>query len=358
MTMSHGEHLPNPDAVGATTTAATASLSNTTDFPFVAVTLQTTGIHPSTAHVVAVDAITFDDAGATGESFHAVINPGTDPGPQHYHGLSAEEIAQGQRFSQVLKALDRLLDNHTLIVHNAPRTWGFIVAEARRTMNAAARSNRSRGRGRGRRRRQRVGHVPRPSAIVDTLATARRQALTLKDTRLAGLAAALDLPATSPVASVERAQRPEQETSREATQLLISVARAQSQRGTIASRTPDELRADRFGLQRSHVRIDAVEAPRPLDNPGTYTPGRSLIRGMEIVVAPEIELDPNDIIEACMREQLAYSEKLTRQTSVVVCNETTDLQGKAMHAARKGIPLLSDVAFIAAVSRVKDQPAS
>ena len=75
---------------------------------------------------------------------------------------------------------------------------------------------------------------------------------------------------------------------------------------------------------------------------------------MEVVVAPEIVMDPNVIIEACLREDLAYSEKLTRQTSVVVCNQTRDIDGKAMHAQRKGIPLLSDVAFMRQVERVKE----
>lgn len=324
--------------------------------PYVAVTTRSTGIHPSTARLVAVDVITFNDKGQVGEKFHAVINPGTDPGPRHYHGLTHEEVAQGQRFSQVLRTLDRLIDSRTLVVHNAPETWGFITSEARRTMNAAARANRSRGRGRGRgrRKRQRVGHIPRPVAVVDTLASARRQTISFEDTRLAALATVLGIKAPSPVATVERAQRPEAETTRELTLLVIDVFRNLQSRGILASREPSELRADRFGLQRSHVRVDAVEAPRPRENPGHYIPGRSLIRGMEVVLAPETEIDPNIIIEACMRAELVYSEKLSRTTSLVICNKTANLRGKAMHAVRKNIPLMSDTAFLAAVERVKD----
>lgn len=327
-------------------------------FPFVALTTQATGIHPSTARLVAVDILTFDEDGEVGEEFHAVLNPGSDPGPHHYHGLTHEEVAEGQRFSQVLKTLDRLLDDRTLIVHNTPRSWGFIVSEARRAMNAAARSNRSRGRGRGRgrRRRQRVGHVPKPTAIVDTLATARRQRIPLPDTRLGGLAAALQLDAPSPVATVERAQRPEHETTREINDLLIDVFFEIRDRGDLSSTAPDELRADRFGLQRSHVRVDAIEAPRPHPNPGVHVPGRRLVRGMEVVVAPEVETEPDLLIEECMKAELVYSEKLTRTTSVVVCNDSTDLRGKAMHAVRKGIPLLTDTEFLDAVTQVQDRP--
>lgn len=65
-------------------------------------------------------------------------------------------------------------------------------------------------------------------------------------------------------------------------------------------------------------------------------------------------MDPNDVIEPAVRAELNYCEKLSRETSVVVCNQTTELTGKAMHAQRKGIPLLSDAAFLAALERIKE----
>ncbi|QGU03552.1 exonuclease domain-containing protein [Corynebacterium comes] len=345
MTMTNGD--TEQDALAA----------EVTEFPFAAVTIQATGIHPSTARLVAVDVLTFNEDGEIGEEFHAVLNPGSDPGPHHYHGLTHEEVAEGQRFSQVLRTLNRLIDGRTIVVHNAPRVWGFIVSEARRAMNAAARTNRSRGRGRGRgrRRRQRVGHVPKPAAIVDTLASARRQQIPLEDTRLAGLALALKVEAESPVATVERARQPEHETTRETNDILIDVFFAIRDNGELSTTLPADLRADRFGLQRSHIRVDAMEAPRPHPNPGVHVIGRNLVRGMEVVVAPEVEVDPDVLIEATLKAELVYSEKLTRTTSLVVCNETTDLRGKAMHAARKGIPLLADTAFLDAVSRVQNR---
>ena len=324
-------------------------------FPYVALTIQTTGIHPSTGCLLTVDALTFNAAGEIGQEFHAVINPGADPGPRHLHGLSVEEIQAGQSFSMLLKPLDRLIDGRTLIVHDTPYTWGFIVSEARRAMTAAARQNRTRNRnrGKGRRRRFKVGHVPTPVAIMDTLATARRQSVWGTDIRLAAVARDTGLSASDPTASVERAQRTEKDTSREATRLLVDLYRAQSA-GPLSSAAPDDLRADRFGLQRSHVRVDAAEAPRQHHNPGPYVPGKELIRGMEIVVAPEITEDPDTIIAALAREELNYSEKLTRETSLVVCNITTDLVGKPMHAHRKNIPLMSDTAFLAALERIEE----
>ncbi len=325
-----------------------------TKHPYVALTLQTTGIHPSTGRIVTIDAVAFDNAGDIGQRFHAVLKPDIDAGPHHLHGLTIADIEQAPAFSRVLKSLDKLIDGRTLVVHDIPYTWGFIVAEARRAMMTAARQNRARNRGRnkGKRRRQKVGHMPAPVRIIDTLATSYAQGVRSNDVRLRGVAKQNGL-AAEPKATVERARRPEQETSREETELLIQLYQHQ-QRGPVRSYAPDDVRADRFGLQRSHVRVDAAEAPVQHHNPGKYEPGKELRRGMEIVVAPEILEDPDTIISALMREELNYSEKLTREASLVVCNVTTDLVGKAMHAQRKGIPLMSDAAFLDALTRIED----
>ncbi|MER0070220.1 exonuclease domain-containing protein [Corynebacterium sp. KPL2850] len=322
--------------------------------PYVALTLQTTGIHPSTGRIVTIDAVAFDNAGDIGQRFHAVLKPDIDAGPHHLHGLTVADIEQAPAFSRVLKSLDKLIDGRTLVVHDIPYTWGFIVAEARRAMMTAARQNRARNRGRNKskRRRQKVGHMPAPVRIIDTLATSYAQGVRSNDVRLRGVAKQNGLDA-DPKATLERARRPEQETSREETELLIQLYQHQ-QRGPVRSYAPDEVRADRFGLQRSHVRVDAAEAPVQHHNPGKYEPGKELRRGMEIVVAPEILEDPDTIISALMREELNYSEKLTREASLVVCNVTTDLVGKAMHAQRKGIPLMSDAAFLDALTRIED----
>ncbi|ERS61019.1 hypothetical protein HMPREF1261_00692 [Corynebacterium sp. KPL1818] len=325
-----------------------------TKHPYVALTLQTTGIHPSTGRIVTIDAVAFDNAGDIGQRFHAVLKPDIDAGPHHLHGLTVADIEQAPAFSRILKSLDKLIDGRTLVVHDIPYTWGFIVAEARRAMMTAARQNRARNRGRnkGKRRRQKVGHMPAPVRIIDTLATSYAQGVRSNDVRLRGVAKQNGLDA-DPKATVERARRPEQETSREETELLIQLYQHQ-QRGPVRSYAPDDVRADRFGLQRSHVRVDAAEAPVQHHNPGKYEPGKELRRGMEIVVAPEILEDPDTIISALMREELNYSEKLTREASLVVCNVTTDLVGKAMHAQRKGIPLMSDAAFLDALTRIEE----
>ncbi|APT91732.1 hypothetical protein CPHO_00995 [Corynebacterium phocae] len=330
-----------------------ARLEQVEKFPFIAVTIQSTGIHPSTGRLVTVDALTYNAAGETGQEFHAVLNPPIDPGPRHQHGLSEEELAAGQQFSRILNPLDRLIDGRTLVVHDATYVWGFLVSEARRAMMAAARANRSRNRGRGRRRRQKVGHIPAPVAIVDTLATARRRNISLADVRLAAVAAATGLDTPDYRASSQRAALPEAQTSREQTQLLVDLERHQSNTpGVVCTLDPKNLRGDRFGLQRSNVRVDAAKAPRTYSNPGKFKD--TLRKGMEFVIAPEISMEPDELIAAGMAAGLNYVEKLTRESSLIVCNLTDreNLQGKAMHADRKDIPLVSDERFLELLDNV------
>ncbi|AWB83197.1 DNA polymerase III subunit epsilon [Corynebacterium liangguodongii] len=322
-------------------------------YPFVALTIQATGIHPSTGRLLTLDAVTFNDEGAIGEEFHCVFNPGGDAGPRHNHGLEPSDFAQAPRFARHLKALDRLVDKRTLVLHDAPLAWGFIVSEARRAMTAAARANRSRAE-RGGKRRRRVGHIPRPCGIVDTLAAARRHGVIPLDTRPAALARALGLPADDPTASVQRAARTEEETSRERTLMVLSLFFALRAAGPVAQLAPDDLAADRFGLQRSALRVDAENDAQGTPNPGVYTPDRGLAPGMEIVVTDDIAVDPDEVIALALDAGLNYSEKLTRQTSLVVSDAVAQgaaLRGKAMHAARKQIPVLSADQFQRAVAR-------
>src|SRR5699024_6649725 len=97
-----------------------------------------------------------------------------------------------------------------------------------------------------------------------------------------------------------------------------------------------------------------MDARRMHHNPGPYVPGRELVRGMEFVVVPDIAIDPDVIMHAAVRRAMNYVAKLSRETAVVVCNVTTDLVGKAMHADRKDIPLMGDEAFLAALDRIEE----
>lgn len=323
------------------------------DYPYVALFTQATGIHPSTGRLLTVDAVTFDAAGRVGEEFHAVLNPGTDPGPAHTHGLTPHDFAQAPRFSRYLRTLDKLIDGRVLVTHDSPVTWGFVVSEARRAMNAAARANRSR-RGRGNKRRQRVGHVPKPEAIVDLLASARRQGHVPADTRINAVANLVGVESTPPTASPERIGEAEADFSRGQTLKLVAMYLQLAPDG-VAQVDPADLAPDQFGLQRSALRVDAEKAPAIAANPGLLGKG-GLLRGMEFVVSDDIALDPDELIDAGVRAGLTYREKLTRETSVAVSDAVergAQLRGKAMHAHRKNIPVVSGEEFARLVGRME-----
>ncbi|PRQ12129.1 DNA polymerase III subunit epsilon [Corynebacterium sp. 13CS0277] len=352
---------------------------------YTVLTLLTTGIHPSTSRIVGVDAVQFDDAGTQVAELFSPVNPGEDIGPVHAHSFRAEDMGRAPRFASVSKKLEPLVDGSTLIVHNGPRTWGFLCTETHRAVEAARRQ----------RRRKKPGvRRLKPETIVDTLASLRRQGVYLSDTRVAGCARTLGLD-VSPVASVARSELSAAERARRDTQLVwwlyqrelggIDPARPAAGAalvpapswvpvpktpasvavhggrpvlagpGVLSVRRPEELARDRFGLQRTVARVQAASARRPYVNPGVLED--RLVQGMEVVIAPEIQADPNDLLEAMAGTGLAYSEKLSRATSVVVCNEdesdpSRPLQGKAMHGARKGIPRVSDVEFLRLVRDV------
>ncbi|OIR43480.1 DNA polymerase III subunit epsilon [Corynebacterium sp. NML140438] len=321
-------------------------------FPYVAVSALSTSIHPSTGRLLTLDAVTFDDNGQVGEDFHAVLNPVKDAGPHHLHNREKSDFAQAPRFARYLKTLNKLIDGRTLILLDSPTEWGYLVSEARRAMNAAARANRQRAR-KHNRRRQRVGHVPRPEAIVDLLGSARRQGHIIIDERLnavAGQVGVLSEPAT---ATIERASVPEEELSRAATLKLVAVFLQLRENGTLTSIDPEDLKADRFGLQRSALRVDAHKREGDVDNPGIYT-GEGLKPGMEISVSDDVAVDPDELIQAALDAGLNYQEKLTRTASLVVSDAPSrgaELRGKAMHAHRKDIPVLSAQEFLQAVAR-------
>lgn len=367
-------HTPKQHPETEHTRAADAhtQFSPVDEAPFAIVTVQTNGIHPKTGRLVSLGICTADTQGNIVDTWHVVIDPNDNPGPTHLHGLGPEDFEGAPRFSVIQSKLAHALDGRILITHNAPRVWGFIVAEAKRARRQANRENLHR-RNRGRRYRPRVGKIPAPTTIIDTLATARRQSTPLTDTRLRGVARAYGLDVPSPVASEAGRLVPERVRTLDdvATSWELFIAeggleaanleQADQEREvlestvqwpeSIAAIDAKDMKEDKVGLQRSAIRVEAMEAPRPVDNPGKYVPGGRVEPGMEFAIAPQVTADPDVLIEAGMTAGLVYSEKVTRETSLLVCNRPADvtpdeLTGKAMHAHRKEIPMVSDTAFL------------
>ena len=159
---------------------------------------------------------------------------------------------------------------------------------------------------------------------------------------------------TPPAASRERVGESESEFSRGQTLKLVAMYLELEPRG-VAQFTPEDLAPDQFGLQRSSLRVDAEKAPAIGSNPGLLGKG-GLLRGMEFVVSDDIAVDPDQLIDAGVRAGLTYREKLTRETSVAVSDAVergAQLRGKAMHAHRKNIPVVSGEEFARLVGEME-----
>ena len=343
--------------------------------PFVTLEVSTSGIHPTTSRLVAATFVFYGpstDSDAPGEEVAAVtlrVNPGEDIGPWHLHGFHTADVAQEPSFTNSTDTLFLALDGRTVVLHRSALTWGFIMQEfkrAQRTLNRSRRGRGGRGRGRGHSTPAPKLALPVPVEIIDTLATSRRQSLDCYDSRIRAVTAAYaerlgrddaalpasTLPELGARASYERGLTDPIELMEADARLvtalfLMQLQIASSGDGEIARIAPAELSADQFGLQRSSVRVDAANAPRPHVNPGQLPSGGQLVQGMEFVISPDVATNPDTLIAAAVRKGLVYSEKLNRRSSLVVCNTNHELRGKAMHADRKGIPLVSDEDFLA-----------
>ncbi|WP_155271068.1 DNA polymerase III subunit epsilon [Corynebacterium jeikeium] len=381
--------------------SALHDLPSKEEAPFAAVSISTSGIHPKTSRLVALSVVFFgpgaevpDDAANPdelptiniGQEVSALtrhLNPGEDAGPWHLHGYQVNELSQALGFNSSAQLIHQALDGRTLIMHESDFVWGFITHEFKLSQRSANRGRRSRGRGRGGRRQP----TPAPVSIIDTLATARRQAIDSTDPRLraivasynraaeaaadpttepatsantpanagrsAVLAPATALPEVGAAASLSKKDIDPDELLEANARLTAALALAQQRNGELTVLDPENLAADQFGLRRSGLRIDAANSPRPYVNPGAWKSGEPLVEGMEFVVSPDVAIDPDVLIGQGVAAGLAYSEKLNRRSSLVVCNENYELRGKAMHADRKNIPLIRDEDFLALLDNVQ-----
>jgi DNA polymerase III subunit epsilon len=96
----------------------------------------------------------------------------------------------------------------------------------------------------------------------------------------------------------------------------------------------------------------ASRMPCPYLNPGRYVLGRPLVQGMRVALAAEVGRTHEELVERILHAGLAYSDDVDRETSLVVCNDSTPEQGKGYHALQLGVPVVSDAQFMDSVSAV------
>ena len=294
---------------------------------WVVVDVETSGFRPSHARVLSVAALALDASGNVEHSVVSLLNPGVDPGPTHVHGITAEMLEDQPTFADIADALAELMHGRTLVAHNAPFDYSFLVAEA-----------------------EQAGVALPIDSVMCTVELARRLDLGVENLRLETLARHWNVPQTrahdafDDALVLSRVLAPALERARERDIWLPvrPVGRRLWPNGTI---THEELRP---------LKMLASRMPCPYLNPGRYVRGEPLVQGMRVALSTEVKRTHEELVERILHAGLAYTEAVGPETSLVVCNESQPGQGKGYQARELGVPTVSDEQFIAHARAVAD----
>lgn len=294
---------------------------------WVVVDVETSGFRPGHARVLSVAALALDAGGNVEHSVVSLLNPGVDPGPTHVHGITAEMLEDQPTFADIADALAELMHDRTLVAHNAPFDYSFLVSEA-----------------------EQAGVALPIDSVMCTVELARRLDLGVENLRLETLARHWDVPQTrahdafDDALVLSRVLAPALERARER-DIWLPVRPVGRRLWPNGSITHEELRP---------LKTLASRMPCPYLNPGRYVRGEPLVQGMRVALSAEVKRTHEELVERILHAGLAYTEAVGPETSLVVCNESQPGQGKGYQARELGVPTVSDEQFIAHARAVAD----
>lgn len=294
---------------------------------WVVVDVETSGFRPGQARVLSVAALALDAEGKVERSVSHLVNPGTDPGPTHVHGLTAEMLAGQPQFSDVVDEVAALLAGRTLVAHNVAFDYTFLAAEA-----------------------EMAGAELPVDSVMCTLELARRLDLGLANLRLQTLAAHWGVVQTRAHDALDDARvlagvlEPALERARDR-DVWLPVRPVTRRRWPNGRITHEELRP---------LKALASRMPCAYLNPGRYVRGRPLVQGMRVALSAECTRTHEELVERILYAGLAYSDVVDANTSLVICNNDRPEQGKGYQARELGVPTVSDEHFMACVASVVD----
>ena len=292
---------------------------------WVVVDVETSGFRPGHARVLSVAALALDADGNVEHSVVSLLNPGVDPGPTHVHGITAEMLEDQPAFADIADDVAELMHGRTLVAHNAAFDYSFLVAEA-----------------------ELAGVTLPVDNVMCTVELARRLDLGLENLRLETLARHWDIPqlrahdAFDDALVLSRVLAPALARARERDVWLPvrPVGRRLWPNGTV---THEDLRP---------LKTLASRMPCPYLNPGRYVRGKPLVQGMRVALSAEVNRTHDELVERILHAGLAYTEAVSPETSLVICNEPQPGQGKGYQARELGVPTISDEQFIDRVGAV------
>lgn len=284
------------------------------------VDVETSGFRPGQARVLSVAALALDADGRVQRSVSHLVNPGTDPGPTHVHGLTADMLAGQPQFAEVVDEVADLLAGRTLVAHNVAFDYTFLAAEA-----------------------ELAGAELPVDSVMCTLELARRLDLGLANLRLQTLAAHWGVVQTRAHDALDDARvlagvlAPALQRARER-DVWLPVRPVTRRRWPNGRITHDELRP---------LKALASRMPCAYLNPGRYVRGRPLVQGMRVALSAECTRTHEELVERILHAGLAYSDVVDTNTSLVICNNDRAEQGKGYQARELGVPTVSDADFMA-----------
>ncbi|GFG86989.1 DEDDh family exonuclease [Mycolicibacter algericus] len=292
---------------------------------WVVVDVETSGFRPGQARVLSLAALALDADGRIEKSVSHLVNPGTDPGPTHVHGLTAEMLAGQPQFADVVDEVAALLAGRTLVAHNVAFDYTFLAAEA-----------------------EMAGAELPVDSVMCTLELTRRLDLGLANLRLQTLAAHWGVVQTRAHDALDDARvlagvlEPALQRARER-DVWLPVRPVTRRRWPNGRITHDELRP---------LKALASRMPCAYLNPGRYVRGRPLVQGMRVALSAECRRTHEELVERILFAGLAYSDVVDANTSLVICNDDSPEQGKGYLARELGVPTVSDEQFMNAVTGV------
>ncbi|PBC38108.1 3'-5' exonuclease [Rhodococcus sp. ACPA4] len=275
------------------------------DHRWVVLDVETSGMRSASHRVLSIAALVLREDGSVERQFSTLLNPGCDPGPVHVHNLTPDRLAGAPRFEDIAEEFADLLSGRTMVAHNASFDYGFLDAEF-----------------------QRAGFGTPIEKRLCTLALSRRLELDVPNHRLATLAEYWKIEQLNAHDAYDDAR------------VLVEVfGRSASLADTLQLPLPVVGCKDRR-VTAHPQQIKRV--PSSFANPGRLDLTRGLVQGMKVVISGPTRTPRISLAARLTDAGFDVMNTVSRQTSVVVCDNAASQSGKVRKAASDGIPIISE----------------
>ncbi|WP_420752625.1 TerD family protein [Rhodococcus sp. O3] len=273
------------------------------DHRWVVVDVETSGLRPNAHRVLSVAALVLGEDGTVEREFSTLVNPDCDPGPVHVHNLTRERLAGAPRFEDISRDLAEVLDGGTLVAHNATFDYGFLDAEFRRAGTS----------------------LPMQKRLC-TMALSRRLELDVPNFRL------------STLAQHWRVQQLQEHDAYDDARVLSEVfVHSAALADSLQLPLPVVNCRNRKAVYPDSVQRVACD----WQNPGRLTDA-GLVQGMKVVISGSTTTPRLTLASRMTDAGLDVMNQVSRQTSVLVCNDRMVQTGKVRKAMALDIPIIDE----------------